>query len=82
MNLGDELFELKSQRSTSRIGPVEYYQSLARLIDDSPDAIQDPNEFILTSVRRIEALLDDRLAASGRGLDRRWNRRRTASRLT
>jgi hypothetical protein len=68
MNLRDELFELKSQRSTSRIGPVEYYQSLARLIDDSPDTIQDPNEVILTSVRRIEALLADRLAALGHGL--------------
>ncbi len=71
MNLGDERFELKSQRSRSRIGPVEYYQSLARLIDDSPDTIQDPNEFIHTSARRIEALLDDRLAASGRSLDQK-----------
>lgn len=68
MNLGDELFELETQRSTSRIGPVEYYLSLARLIDASPDAIPDPYEFILTSVRRIEALLEDRLAASGHGL--------------
>jgi len=69
MNLGDELFELKSKRSKSRIGPVEYYLSLARLIDASPDADPAPYEFTLTSVRRIEALLEDRLAASGRGLN-------------
>jgi hypothetical protein len=71
MNLGDELFELKTQRSTSRIGPMEYYLSLAWLIDASPDAIPDPYDFILTSTRRIEALLADRLAASGHGLDQK-----------
>jgi hypothetical protein len=71
MNLGDELSELKAQRSAGRIGPVEYYQSLARLTDVSPDAIPDPYEFILTSIRRIEALLEDRLGASGVGLDQK-----------
>jgi hypothetical protein len=64
MSLADELVELRSHRSTGRIGPVEYYQSLARLIDASPDASPDQSEVILTCVRRIEALLKDRLGAS------------------
>jgi hypothetical protein len=65
MNLGDELFELKTQRSKGRIGPIEYYESLARLIDASPDAIQGRDGGIFTFIRRIEALLEDRLGASG-----------------
>lgn len=72
MDLGDELFALRTQRSAGRIGPVQYYLSLARLIDAAgPDAIPDPYEFICTSVRRIEALLEDRFAASGRYLDQK-----------
>ncbi len=65
MNLGDELFELKTRRSKGRIGPIEYYESLARLVDASPDAIPSRDEAISTFIRRIEALLEDRLGASG-----------------
>ena len=65
MNLGDELFELKTQRSKGRIGPIEYYESLARLIDASPDAIQRRDGGVFTFIRRIEALLEDRLGALG-----------------
>ena len=71
MNLGDEIFELSTQRSSGRIGPVEYYLSLVRLIDAASDAIPDPCELISASVRRIEALLEDRLAASGLDLDQK-----------
>jgi hypothetical protein len=65
MSLGDELFELRTQRSKGRIGPIEYYESLARLIDASPDAFQGRDSGIFTFIRRIEALLEDKLGASG-----------------
>jgi hypothetical protein len=65
LNLGDQLFELKTQRSKGRIGPIEYYESLALLIDASPDAMQGQDDPIFTFIRRIEALLEDKLGASG-----------------
>lgn len=71
MSLGDELFALRNQRSTSRIDPVEYYESLARLLDVSPDGVPNQFETILTCIRRIEALLEDRLGARGVDLDRK-----------
>ena len=71
MSLGDELFALKTQRSAGRIDPVEYHHSLSRLLDASPDVAPDQIETILTCVRRIEALLEDRLRASGDDLDRK-----------
>jgi hypothetical protein len=79
MNLADELHDLRTKRSEGRIGPVEYYEALARLVDDSPDAIPDPAEAFFACVRRIEALLEDRLGASGAGLD--WKIESRADRI-
>jgi len=70
MDVGDELFELRAQRSKGRIGHGRVLP-VTRPVDDSPLAIPDRNEAIVTCARRIEALLEDKLGASGIGLDQK-----------
>jgi len=71
MSLGDELFQLRHLKSSGAIGPVEYYQSLPRLLDAPSDGCAvaaSQTDVFLRCVRRIGALLDDRFGASGADL--------------
>jgi hypothetical protein len=66
MSLADDLFDLRISRSTGRTGPAEYYLSMVSLVDaprgNSPSDYADG---ICKCIRRIEAVLEDKLDAHG-----------------
>lgn len=69
VNLAAELDRLRMQRTAGAITEAAYYRVVAHLLDSSPDAPPStPEDAVVTCARRMEALLEDRLGASGSGL--------------
>ncbi len=60
------------QRASGAITEAAWYRVVAHLLDSRPDAPPStPEDAVVTCARRIEALLEDRLGASGSGLSER-----------